>query len=74
MSKLKIISSVQMCKRLERMEFVAIRQRGSHKFYRHDDGRTTIVPMHAGDLDRSLIRKILNDIELTIDEYNNGAQ
>jgi len=72
MSKLKIISSVQMCKRLEHMGFAAVRQRGSHKFYRHDDGRTTIVPMHAGDLDRSLIRKILNDIELSIDDFNKG--
>ena len=70
MSRLKIITSVQMCKLVENIGFLAIRQRGSHKFYRHSDGRTTVVPMHAGDLDRSLIRKILNDIEMTIDEYN----
>jgi len=61
-----------MCKLVENIGFVAIRQRGSHKFYRHSDGRTTVVPMHAGDLDRSLIRKILKDIEITIDEYNKG--
>jgi len=70
MSRLKIITSVQMCKLLDSIGFVAIRQRGSHKFYRHNDGRTTIIPMHTGDLDRSLIRKILKDIELTIDDYN----
>ena len=72
MSRLKIITSVQMCKFLENIGFTAIRQRGSHKFYRHNDGRTTVVPMHAGDLDRSLIRKILKDIGITIDDYNNG--
>ena len=70
MSKLKIISSSQMCKLLETEGFSLIRQKGSHRFYRHDDGRTTVVPMHAGDLDRTLIRKILNDIEMSIDEYN----
>jgi len=59
-----------MCKLVENIGFVAIRQRGSHKFYRHSDGRTTVIPMHAGDLDRSLIRKILKDIEITIDDYN----
>jgi len=26
--------------------------------------------MHVGDLDRSLVRKMLRDIELTIDEFN----
>ena len=70
MSRLRIITSTQMCKLVENIGFVAIRQRGSHKFYRHSDGRTTVIPMHAGDLDRSLIRKILKDIEITIDDYN----
>jgi len=70
MSRLKIITSVQMSKMVEELGFVAARQRGSHKFYKHDDGRTTVIPMHAGDLDRSLIRKILRDIEMSIDEYN----
>jgi len=32
---------------------------------------TTVVPMHANDLDRALIRKILNDIDISIEEYNN---
>jgi len=70
MSRLKIITSIQMCKLLERLGFVAIRQQGSHKFYRHQNGRTTVIPMHTGDLDRSLIRKILKDIELSINDYN----
>ena len=70
MSRLKILTSIQMCKLVENIGFASVRQRGSHKFYKHNDGRTTVIPMHAGDLDRSLIRKILNDIEMTIDEYN----
>jgi len=71
MSKLKIITSAQMSKLLKTLGFVMLRQKGSHCFYRHADGRTTVVPMHANDLDRSLIRKILYDIDLSIDEYNN---
>ena len=70
MSKLKIITSTQMCKLLENLGFSTVRQKGSHRFYKHADGRTTVIPMHAGDLDRSLIRKMLNDIDLSIDEYN----
>jgi len=71
MSKLKIITSTEMCKLLESIGFLLVRQKGSHRFYRHPDGRTTVVPMHARDLDRSLIRKILTDIDISIDEYNN---
>ena len=70
MSKLKIITSIEMCKLLENIGFVLIRQKGSHRFYRHSDDRTTVVPMHAKDLDRSLIRKILTDVDISIDEYN----
>ena len=70
MSKLKVISSSQMCRLLESMGFSAERQRGSHRFFLHPDGRTTVIPMHAGDIDRALIRKILRDAELSIDEYN----
>jgi predicted RNA binding protein YcfA (HicA-like mRNA interferase family) len=59
-----------MCRLLNQLGFVMIRQRGSHRFFRHNDGRTALIPMHATDLDRSLIRKILNEIDLTVEEYN----
>ena len=51
--------------------FNKIRQKGSHVFYKHEDNRTTTVPHHIGKvLARSLIRKILQDIELPVEEYN----
>jgi len=71
MSKLKIITSSDMCKLLEKDGFINSRQKGSHRFYRHSDGRTTVVPVRSADLDRTLIRKILKDIDLSIDDYNN---
>ena len=70
MSQLKIITSAQMCRLIESAGFNNVRQRGSHRFYRHADGRTAVVPVHASDLDRTLIRKILKDIDMSIDEYN----
>ncbi|MCL7414430.1 MAG: type II toxin-antitoxin system HicA family toxin [ANME-2 cluster archaeon] len=40
-------------------------------FYRHPDGRTTSVPHHPGrDLARPLIKEILREIELSVEEYN----
>jgi len=51
---------------LFRLGFTAERQRGSHVFYRHPDGRTTTVPHHAGrDLARPLVRAILDDIRMS---------
>ena len=70
MSKLRIITSADMCKLLESEGFTVKRQKGSHRFYYHADGRTTVVPMHAMDLDRTLIRKMLRDIDMPIDKYN----
>ena len=70
MSKLRIITSSQMCRLLESIGFKAIRQKGSHRFFQHIDGRTAVVPIHASDLDRTLIRKILRDIDLSIDDFN----
>ena len=69
MSKMTIISSKDMVKILESLGFNEIRQKGSHKSFRHQNGRTTVVPFHGEDLGRGLIRKILKDIEISPDEY-----
>ena len=55
---------------LQQLGFVEIRQRGSHKQFRHGDGRVTTVPDHKGrDLAPGLLRKILEDIRLTAEEF-----
>lgn len=70
MSRLAIISSAQMAKILRHLGFVFVRQAGSHAYFRHRDGRATVVPMHKGeDLGRGLIRAILRDIEISPDEF-----
>ena len=49
--------------------FSFVRQRGSHRQYRHADGRRTTLPFHAGrDLSPVLLRLIARDIGLTPDE------
>lgn len=50
---------------LKNLGFQPIRQRGSHIFFNHPDGRCTVVPYHKGeDISKGLIKSILNDIEL----------
>jgi predicted RNA binding protein YcfA (HicA-like mRNA interferase family) len=54
---------------LAALGFVEVRQRGSHKQFRHADGRATTVPVHAGrDISPILLRQIARDIGLTVDE------
>jgi predicted RNA binding protein YcfA (HicA-like mRNA interferase family) len=54
---------------LEALGFAEVRQRGSHKRFRHADGRGTTVPVHPGrDIAPMLLRQIAKDIGLTIDE------
>ena len=69
MSKLLIIDSHRFEKVLFNLGFELIRQKGSHKFYKHADGRYTTLPHHKGeDLSRPLIREILKQIEVSNEE------
>jgi predicted RNA binding protein YcfA (HicA-like mRNA interferase family) len=55
---------------LERLGFREVRQRGSHKQFRHADGRVTTVPFHGGrDISPLLLRRIARDIGLTVEEF-----
>ena len=70
MNKLRIIDARKIEKLLFKLGFEKVRQKGSHVFYRHPDGRTTTVPHHKGrDLARPLIKEILREIELSVEEY-----
>ncbi len=70
MTKLPIVDFVTMEKVLLSLGFQAIRQKGSHIFYRHPHGRTTTLPKHPGrDLARPLIREILREIKLSPEEF-----
>ena len=55
---------------LVRLGFVEVRQKGSHKQFRHADGRTTTVPVHPGrDVSPTLIRRIADEIGIPIDDF-----
>lgn len=73
MSRLPALTGREVVAALARLGFERIRQRGSHEFLRHPDGRTTVVPTHSGeDLGRGLLAKILRDAKIT-EETLRGA-
>ena len=70
MSRLPITTAQRMEKVLRALGFAVVRQKGSHVFYRHPDGRTTTVPHHPGrDLAKPLVRQILREIEVPVEEF-----
>jgi predicted RNA binding protein YcfA (HicA-like mRNA interferase family) len=71
MTKLKLVSAQRLERLLLTVGFERIRQKGSHVFYRHPDGRATTIPHHSGtDLPRPLLRTILREIQMSVDKYN----
>lgn len=69
MSNIPVLKPQEVVRILESLGFVEVRQRGSHKQFRHKDGRGTTVPFHKGrDISPTLLRKIASDIDLTVEE------
>ena len=69
MGNLPVLKPRQVVALLEALGFVEVRQRGSHKQFRHPDGRVTTVPFHQGrDISPALLRRIAADIHLTVDD------
>jgi predicted RNA binding protein YcfA (HicA-like mRNA interferase family) len=70
MGKIPILKPQEVVRILNNFGFIEVRQKGSHKQFRHQDGRGTTVPFHKGrDISPRLLRQIAKDIDLTIDEF-----
>jgi predicted RNA binding protein YcfA (HicA-like mRNA interferase family) len=73
MSKLPLITAKELIKLLKEIGFDVIRQRGSHVFLSHPDGRTTLIPMHPGEtISRGLLTKIIKeDVKIAKEDFLN---
>ncbi len=70
MGNVSVLKSREVAIILERLGFTAVRQKGSHKQYRHLDGRGTTVPFHQGrDISPVLLRRIAKDINMNVQEF-----
>jgi predicted RNA binding protein YcfA (HicA-like mRNA interferase family) len=63
------VPGAKVVKALERAGFAVTRVSGSHHVMRHVDGRTVVVPVHAGkDMAKGTLRNILSIVGMTADE------
>jgi predicted RNA binding protein YcfA (HicA-like mRNA interferase family) len=68
--RIPVLTSREVIAILSRLGFEEVRQRGSHKQFRHSDGRRTTVPVHGGrDISPLLLRQIIRDVGLTVEEF-----
>ena len=70
MNRLPILKARDLIKILKKLGFEEMRQKGSHLFFQHRDGRTTLVPIHGGeDIGRGLLRRILQEVKLPPEDF-----
>ena len=70
MSNIPVLKPQEIIRILENLGFIEVRQKGSHKQFRHEDGRGTTVPFHKGrDISPRLLRLIASDVKLTVEEF-----
>jgi predicted RNA binding protein YcfA (HicA-like mRNA interferase family) len=69
-SRLPRITGREVIAALRKAGFEVVRVKGSHHFLRHADGRSTVVPVHAGEtIGPGLLLAILRDCEIERDEF-----
>lgn len=68
MAKLPIISGRKIIKILNEIGYRKTRQRGSHIRLECDNRKSVTVPDYK-TIDRSLLRKILRDAELSVQQF-----
>ena len=70
MSSLPALTGTDLISILKKIGFAVDRQRGSHVFMKHPDGRATVIPIHAKEtIGPGLFSKILRDVDLSRQEF-----
>ncbi len=54
---------------LHKLGFKESRQKGSHAFFEHPDGRTTLVPLHREIRIKLLTKIIKQDLKMNKEEF-----
>jgi predicted RNA binding protein YcfA (HicA-like mRNA interferase family) len=70
MTSLPSLTGKELLAILKKAGFELLRIKGSHHFIHHPDGRSTVVPVHAGEtVGPGLFAKILRDCDLSREQF-----
>ena len=71
MTKLRLANYRDLSKVAQAVGFQAVRRERSHCTFRNAEGRIVVIPDHGSQvIVRPLLRKVLRDIGLNVDEYH----
>jgi len=73
-ARLPSLKALAVIRALERADFEVVRSAGSHHrlVHKQDPARATTVPVHKGrDLPRPILRAIIKQAGLTVEEFLN---
>mgnify|MGYP001614737983 CR=1 len=63
------VKTAKVIKVLNKLGFKSVRQKGSHVFFEHSGGRTTLVPMHYEIRIKLLTKIIKHDLKMEKEEF-----
>tara|TARA_Y100000310_G_scaffold345859_1_gene471614 strand:- start:8971 stop:9192 length:222 start_codon:yes stop_codon:yes gene_type:complete len=68
--KLPVVNSKSLIKIMKKLDFVEIRQKGSHKTFKHKDGRVLTIAVHSAPIPPGLLNRIIKqDLRLSREEF-----
>jgi predicted RNA binding protein YcfA (HicA-like mRNA interferase family) len=68
--RLPRVSAADAVRVLEKAGFFLARQSGSHKIFKNAEGKRATVPFHSGkELHPKILKSILRDADLTVEEF-----
>ena len=71
MGRLRLAPYSRLRRVAEACGFVTVRRESSHCSFKHPDGRIVAIPDHGSQvIVRPLLRSIIRDLGLSVDEYN----
>lgn len=68
--KLPRVTANEIIRIVEKMGFYFIRQSGSHKIYKNNEGKRVTIAYHSGKiLHPKIVKSILVDVGISVDEF-----
>lgn len=68
--RLPRMNAAEAIRAIEKAGFILTRQSGSHRIYKNTEGHRITIPYHSGkELHPKIIKNILKEADLTIEEF-----
>jgi len=71
MPKYPVLKASEIIRILNILGFYEVRQKGSHKQFKNDKGKSTTIPIHKNrDISPILLKRILKEIDVDLEIFS----